>query len=352
MAATIDVLVVDDSPLMQRIITSLLESDPRIRVVATAADGLEAIELVRAVRPDVLTMDIEMPRMDGLTALRQIMIEMPTPTVVLSGVQEAAAAVQALEVGAVEFVAKPSGTVSVDLYKVRDELIAKVKLATLVNLERAALQMRTAITPISDLPAKLPPRPILVAVAASTGGPQALAKVCRQLPADLPASLLVVQHMPASFTASFAQRLDQHSPLHVQEAREGQAVRPRAAYLAPGGQHMVVRAERERTIVHLLDSAPVNSVRPSADVLMEAVAQVAGAFSVGVVLTGMGRDGARGLAHIKEAGGATLAQDRDSCVVFGMPKAAIDSGAVDQVLPLSEIPSALVEVLKEKSRHG
>ena len=349
MAVTIDVLVVDDSPLMRRIITSLLESDPRIRVVSTASDGYEAIEKVKTVRPDVVTMDIEMPRMDGLAALQRIMHYTPAPVIMLSGVKEAAAAVRALDLGAVEFVAKPSGTISVDLYKVRDELIAKVKLATLVKLGRGIESETGPLIPLagaSGRPEKS--RPWMLAIGASTGGPRALGKLLRRLPPDLPAAVLIVQHMPASFTASFAKRLDQRSPLHIEEAQDGRAVTPGSAYVAPGGIHMVVAGERTRPIIRPEDTPPVNSVRPSADVLMASVACLSGSRTIGVVLTGMGADGAEGLAQIKEKGGLTLAQDRESSTIFGMPKAAIERGVVDGILPLSKIPRAIVTATQKR----
>jgi two-component system chemotaxis response regulator CheB len=349
---TVDVLVVDDSPLMQRITTRLLETDPHIRVVATAADGYEAVEKVLDLHPDVVTMDIQMPRMNGLEALRQIARKMPTPTIMLSGVEDATAAVRALQLGAVEFVSKPSGTISIDLYKIRDELIAKVKMATLVNLDRMAAQMAL---PADPLPAPLCSGSTdghVVAIAASTGGVQALDRILRQLPANLPASFLVVQHMPAGFTASFAQRLGHYSLLPIEEAQDGSIVQLGAAYLAPGGRHMTIRRDGGQIVIHLQDTPHANSARPSADVLMESVVDVAGSHCVGIVLTGMGKDGTVGLARIKQAGGVTLAQDRESCAVFGMPKSAIEEGVVDQVVPLVQIPTALVELLGGTNCNG
>jgi len=351
MSVTIDVLVVDDSPLMRRIITSLLESDPCIRVISTASDGQEAVEKVRTVRPDVVTLDIEMPRMDGLQALQQIMQRTPTPVVMLSGVKEAAAAVRALELGAVEFVPKPSGNISVDLYKTGDELISKVKLATLVKLDRALESKTGPLAPLSPPLGRMRGRPWMLAVGASTGGPRALGYLLRRLPADLPAAVLIVQHMPANFTNSFAQRLNQRSPLHVAEAQDGQEIRVGSAYVAPGGIHMAVEKERGRPIIRLQDTEPVNSVRPSADVMMISVARLNGSCSMGVVLTGMGSDGAEGLAQIKAAGGLTLAQDKESSTIFGMPRAAIERGVVDGVLSLSKMPRAIVTAMQEAKCH-
>ncbi|MBU0511033.1 MAG: chemotaxis response regulator protein-glutamate methylesterase [Chloroflexi bacterium] len=346
MPVTIDILVVDDSPLMQRLITHLLESDPGLRVVATAADGYEAIQKVEALRPDVVTMDIEMPRMNGLDALQQIMQHTPTPVVMLSGVKDGDAAVRALELGAVEFVSKPSGTISIDVYKVRDELINKVKLATLVNLDRVMFDTGPVALPTTT---PFPPATgyrWVLAIGASTGGPKAVGSLLSRLPADLPASVLIVQHMPAGFTASFAQRLDQRSPLHVVEAKDGQEMMTGAAYVAPGGIHTVVVKERGRPRLHLQDTPPVNSVRPSADVMMASAARLNGFRCIGVLLTGMGSDGADGMTQIKAAGGITLAQDKESSTIFGMPKAAIARGVVDRVLPLSEMPRAIVEAIR------
>jgi two-component system chemotaxis response regulator CheB len=344
-AVTINVLVADDSPLMQRIITKLLESEPGIRVVATADDGRQAIECVGRLSPDVVVMDIDMPNLDGLTALRHIMLQRPTPVVMVSGVSDASAALRALELGAIDFVAKPSGPISIDLYEVRDELIAKVKSASLANpAPTKAEAIRAPLLPALQSPSG---HISLVAIAASTGGPQTLGEILRQLPPGLPAAILVVQHMPAGFTATFAERLDRNSSVSVREARDGETIRSGVAYIAPGGVHMVVVKDGRGPVLRMEETPPVNAVRPSADVLMSSVAHVAGRSSVGVVLTGMGRDGSDGLAQIKRAGGATIAQDEETSIIFGMPGSAIDQGVVDRVLPLFEIPAALVDAVRQ-----
>ncbi len=348
MTATLDVLVVDDSRLLQLIIVKLLECDPRIKVVGVASDGQQAIEKVHALRPDVVTMDIQMPKMDGLEALRRIMQQAPTPVVMLSGLTDASAAIQALQLGAIEFIAKPSGTVSLDLFQVRDELISKIKLATLVNLDRAMASINTPAPPLHLAPGTDRTHQSAIAFASSTGGPRALEKIFRQLPAGLPASVFVVQHMPVGFTASFAKRLDQHSPIHIEEAQDGQAVKPGEGYVAPAGRHMSVVEEKGQPIIRLLDTPPVNSVRPSADVLLASVAEVFGRHSIGGVLTGMGKDGRDGAARIKACGGFAFAQDRATSTIFGMPKAAIEQGVVDKVLPLTEIAYAIIQVLQDR----
>ncbi|MEA3351936.1 MAG: chemotaxis response regulator protein-glutamate methylesterase [Chloroflexota bacterium] len=354
MTATIDVLVVDDSPLMQRLITKLLESDTSIRVVSTAADGYEAIEKVKCIRPDVLTLDIEMPRLDGLDALQHIMKHTPTPIIILSGAMERDAAMQALEMGAVDFVAKPSGIISIDLYKIREKLIKKVKLATLVNPKCITGDTGPVIIPTPTL---IPPKNItlgnqwLIAIGASTGGPRALNKIISGLPPDLPASMLIVQHMPANFTKSFAQRLNNHSPLHVTEATHGQRITSGVVYIAPGGVHTAIAKKNHHLVINIQDTPPVNSVRPSADVLMNSIVKLQWPRLIGILLTGMGNDGADGLAKIKAAGGHTIAQDKDSSTIFGMPKAAIQRGVVDETLPLNQIPSAIIKLIQKSECH-
>lgn len=347
----VQVLVVDDSALMRKLISDLLESDPRIEVVDTARDGVEAIEKTCRLHPDVVTMDIQMPRMSGLDALSHIMGQCPTPVVVLTGLTDPNLAFEALERGAVDFVLKPSGTISVDIYKVRQELVEKVKLATLVNLRKVTAK----IAPASPIALRAPPGTPgkrAVAVGASTGGPKALDHLLSSLPVGLPAPVLVVQHMPPGFTRSFAERLNQRSPLLVKEAEEGDAVLPGRAYVAPGDHHMLIERQGGREIIRLDKSPRVKGLRPSADVTMRSVADVYGAGSIGVVLTGMGSDGAEGLKAIKERGGVTIAQDRATSIIYGMPRAAVESGCVDKVLPLDKIPGEIVRLLGERLRYN
>ena len=347
MSVRIQVLVVDDSALMRKLISDLLESDPRIEVMDTARDGHEAVEKVANLHPDVVTMDIEMPRMSGLDALARIMSQNPTPVVMLTGLTDPRMAIEALEKGAVDFVVKPSGTISVDVYKVRQELIEKVKLATLMNLRKITPQVKPSALP----PLKAPSRPSggrAVVVGASAGGPRTLGYLLGRLPARLPAPVLVVQHMPSGFTHSFAERLNQHSSLAVKEAEEGNVVRPGQAYIAPGDHHMLVEKQTSRKIIRLDQSPRVKGLRPSADVTMSSVAEAYGAGSIGVILTGMGSDGTDGFKAIKEQGGITIAQDKATSVIYGMPRAAVKSGRVDKVLPLDEIPGEIVRILAER----
>lgn len=352
--ATVDVLVVDDSPLMQRIIEKLLQSDPQVRVIGTAATGAEAIDSVMDLHPDVITLDVEMPVMNGLEALRIIMERHPTPVIMLSGLTEAGIVLQSLQLGAVDFIAKPSGTVSIDLYKIRDELLAKIKLATLVNLDTVIAtntQAQRFPNPFEASKLDAVPGICYVAIGASTGGPTAVTKILHALPPGLPIAVFIVQHMPQGFTAAFAERLHKISALRVREAQHNESVQIGTAYLAPSGVHMVLRHTTKGDVIQLLDTPPVNSVRPSIDVLMDSIVEVRGKDTLGILLTGMGRDGAEGMAMIKAAGGYTFAQDRMTSTVFGMPKAAIQRGVVDEVLALNDIPGALVKALLEKS-HG
>ena len=350
MSGQLHVLVVDDSALMRKLITDLLESDPGVKVVGTARDGVDALRQIAALRPDVVTLDVEMPRMSGLEALERIMRQMPLPVVMLSGLTQQEVTLTALELGAVDFVLKPSGTISVDLYKVRDELLNKVKVAVFADATKLA---RPALP---SPPSTLEPPPMaestlrrLVVVAASTGGPRALDVLVRGLPGGLPAVILAVQHMPKGFTSSLAKRLDARSALVVKEAKDRETIEPGQVYIAPAGHHLLLdpRPSRGHAQLCLDDSPPVMGLRPAADRLMESAAQVYSERCIGVILTGMGSDGTRGIQAIKQHGGQTIAQDQATSVIYGMPRSAVDSGFVDQVLPLNAIAPAVVRLVKQ-----
>lgn len=333
----INVLVVDDSAFMRKMISDMLNSDPDIRVVDTARDGQDAIEKVGKLRPDAITLDLEMPRLDGLAALAYIMNRHPTPVVLLSAVTKKGAeeTIKALEYGAVDFITKPSGNISLDIHVLRNEIIKKVKLATLAKVKKVKFAARRVVK------VKFAERRRAVVIGASTGGPQALVEVLRKLPGNIPACLLVVQHMPRGFTKSFAERLDSLSDLEVKEAEEGDSLRPGSALVAPGDYHMLV----EDSVVKLNQGDRLHGVRPAIDVTMKSAAEAFGADTVGVLLSGMGEDGALGMKAIREKGGVTIAQDEETSVIFGMPKAAIELGSVDKVVPISQISIEILRLL-------
>ncbi len=340
---------------MRKLITDLLESDPGVRVVGTASDGLEALHQIATLRPDVVTLDVQMPRLSGLEALERIMRETPVPVVMLSGLDQPQVTLTALELGAVDFVVKPSGPVSVDVYKVRDELLDKVKVAVFVNaakLFRLGAQRPAKAEPLPPLPqsALVNDQAVrrLVIIAASTGGPRTLDVLLRGLPGRLSAAILVVQHMPKGFTSSLARRLDAESELEVGEAQGGEMIKPGKVYIAPAGHHLVLEPSPsgDRGQLGLDDSPPLMGLCPAADVLMESAALAYGERCVGIVLTGMGSDGTRGIEAIKRQGGHTIAQDQATSVIYGMPRSAVESGFVDQVLPLEAIASAIVQLVE------
>lgn len=355
MSNLIRVLVVDDSAFMRKAICMMLESDPEIRVVDTARDGEEAIEKVRLYRPDIVTLDIEMPRMDGLTALRTIMEEMPLPVIMISALttEGAQATLDALELGAVDFIPKHLPFISLDIIKIKEDLLRKVKgIPKRKSLIRARLKARS-LPPGPVTLASMGPRQArfqVVAVGTSTGGPPALQAIIPRIPADFPIGILIVQHMPPTFTRSLAERLNSLSQIEVKEAEEGDQVGRGMALVAPGGKHMTVRLRRGTVRVCLSDWPADTLHKPSVDVMMLSVARVYGGAAVGVILTGMGQDGVQGLKEIKRRGGYIFAEDEESCVVFGMPKAAIDEGVVDKVVPLESIAQEIVYTVSQGPR--
>jgi len=353
----IRVLVVDDSAFMRKVLTELLQSDPLITVVATARDGQDGVQKVLELQPDVVTLDIEMPRLDGFGTLREIMARRPTPVVMVSSHtrEGAEATIRALALGAVDFVAKPSGSISLNMHVARDELVAKVKAAASATPRvRMAAPSAPAVSPKEKMRALAglrhqaaagdkPPRRLVV-IGCSTGGPGALHQIIPRLPADLPAGVLVVQHMPPGFTRSLAQRLDELSPIAVKEAQAGDRVRAGQVLVAPGGYHMTVDADGR---IGLDQGPPVHGVRPAVDVTFDSVLPVWKERLVGVILTGMGYDGAKGMARLKKAGGWTIVEDASTCVVYGMPRVVVEMGAAQEVLPVHSIAEAITRAVGE-----
>ena len=350
MGKEIKVMVVDDSAVVRKVMSATLERDPDIRVIGTAPDPLFAIDKMRRDWPDVITLDIEMPRMDGITFLGKLMAERPTPVVICSSLttKNAETTLQALAAGAVAIITKPGLGVGDFLKDSSDDLIAAVKSAARANMgavQRSA-QARApvrapGVTPAAPRLAMAQTTERLVAIGTSTGGTVALEQLLTALPRVAP-GIVIVQHMPEMFTAAFASRLDRLCDISVQEARNGQRVLPGLALIAPGGKHMQLARSGAQYVVEVKDGPPVNRHRPSVDVLFRSVAKYAGRNAMGVIMTGMGDDGARGLKEMHDAGAYTLAQDEASCVVYGMPKEAVKHGGVDRSLPLSALAGAIL----------
>jgi two-component system chemotaxis response regulator CheB len=331
---TIRVLVVDDSAVVRQVMSEILNRVPGIRVIAAASDPVFAMERMRQEWPDVITLDVEMPRMDGITFLKKVMAHRPTPVVICSSLTQKGAetTLQALSAGAVSIIAKPTIGLKDFLHESAAEVVAAVRAAACANLKALP-------PPNSQAMAQTTER--LIAVGTSTGGTQALETLLTALPPTAP-GMVIVQHMPERFTAAFAARLDGLCAIEVLEAKDGQRVIPGRALIAPGGKHMTVRRNGAQYVAEVRDGPLVNRHRPSVDVLFRSVARFAGKNAMGLIMTGMGDDGARGLKEMREAGAHTVAQDEASCVVYGMPKEAVKLGAVDRSLPLHSLAGAIL----------
>jgi two-component system chemotaxis response regulator CheB len=337
----IRVLVIDDSAFSRQTITRLLQTSPLIEVVGVARDGEDALRKTFELQPDLVTLDLEMPRMDGFTFLRLVMAKRPTPVLVISGNAGEQDVFKALALGAVDFVAKPTAHATPELETIREELIGKVHAIRELRIENLSDPIE-ATAPVSRLPrARDAAAAAVVAIGSSTGGPSALMKTLTAFSAPPRCSILVAQHMPQGFTAGFASRLDRLTQLDVAEAAGGEALTAGSVWIAPGGSHLEVEAHGGRFVTHVVASREGDRYTPSVDRLFETAAKHLGADLLAVVLTGMGSDGCRGAAAVKRFGGSVIAESEQTAVIFGMPKKVIESGFVDRVLPLHDIPEAI-----------
>jgi two-component system chemotaxis response regulator CheB len=348
----IKVLVVDDSAFMRKVLTDIISSEPHMEVIATAKNGKEALELIKLHKPDVVTLDIEMPVMDGLTALEIAMRESPVPIVMLSSLTQEGAdsTLKALELGAIDFITKPSSIFKVNTDEVKIQLIEKINIASRITLRPKRI-LTKGLTP--SVPAKKSNAYVghnslqkIIAIGTSTGGPKALQSVIPLLPKDLDAPVLVVQHMPPGFTKSLAERLDSMSDIRVKEAEHGDILKPGWCYIAPGDKHLRITKDLGQLKIALGSDATVSGHRPSCDAMFDSIAQLGISNVIAVIMTGMGADGAKGLLNIKQNKNFVIAQDEESCVVFGMPKSAIKLNAVDKVVSLDAITDEILRAME------
>ena len=342
----IRIFIIEDSILMQKVISDIFSRDPNFEIVGTAYGGKEALEKIPQLNPDVVTLDVNLPDMYGLTVLEEIMSKFPTRVVMLSAYTQKGTeiTIRALELGALDFIPKPSGEVSVDLYNFRKDIASKIKIIAGVDFKKYLSDFRGVSVTEKILDVNR-----LVVIAASTGGPKAIIEVMRKMPADINASFLIVQHMPKGFTRAFAERISWNSSIRTKEAEDGDMVFRGVGYVAPAGLHMVMESllddKNGKFRLRLDETSLVNYVRPSADVTMNSVADLFGNNTIAVVLTGMGKDGLEGARAIKERGGKVIAQDEESSVVYGMPGAVVDAGLADRVLSLRDIPEEIIRMV-------
>ena len=359
MAKKIRVLIVDDSALIRQFLSHLLSQDQNIEVVGVAHDPTGAWKKIEALRPDVITLDVVMPHMDGLTFLEKLMTTTPMRVLMVSSLTEQGCetALRALELGAVDIVTKPKVDIRFGMEELAEELIEKVKAAAVARVRGKAYVATPKIAPsvvrraLHAASAMINTTDTIVAIGSSTGGTEAVKEVLEMLPPNSP-PILIAQHMPERFTKTWADRMNSLCRISVKEAEDGDSVLPGHALIAPGNYHMTLVRSGARYLVRLNQDPPVNRHRPSVDVMFASVAKHAGGNSIGIILTGMGDDGAAGLLQMKQSGAYTIAQNESTCIVFGMPKEAIQAGAVDVVLPLGDIPNALLRQLREGGRRA
>ncbi|OHC30799.1 MAG: chemotaxis response regulator protein-glutamate methylesterase [Pseudomonadales bacterium RIFCSPLOWO2_12_59_9] len=351
----IKVLVIDDSALIRALLKEIIHADPELALIGVAPDAYVARDLIKQLNPDVLTLDVEMPRMDGLTFLEKLMHGHPMPVVMISSLTErgSEATFRALELGAVDFVAKPKLGIREGMQAYAEEICYKLKAASMARVSaRPAVAVRSLSGPTAEPSSIGAPRPIIgtekiIAIGASTGGTEAIKDVLLGMPADSP-GIVITQHMPPGFTRSFAERLNRLTHLTVSEAQGGERILPGHAFIAPGDKHLLVERSGANYVIRLSDAPAVRRHKPAVDPMFSSVAQCAGRNVIAALLTGMGKDGAQGMLEIRQAGGYTVAQDEATCVVYGMPREAVCIGAAEEVLPLSEIAAVLLQQARKR----
>lgn len=356
MSKKVSVLVVDDSAFSRQAIKGMLETDPDIDVVAIATDGMDAMSKAVKLKPDIITLDLEMPEMDGFSFLRWVMQQMPVPVIMVSSHADSKTVFKALELGAVDFVVKPSKRATVELMKIEKDLLAKVKGVRKMNMDvlgknlRLIEQRSKEASEASE--ARAPEAKIeLVAIGTSTGGPPALQLILQDLPQDFPSGIVISQHMPKGFTKPMSERLDEIVALRVKEAEEGEEIRKGAALVCPGGYHMALEKRGGKVRVALKEATLDDKYVPSVDIMMKSAADIYGSKMMGVVLTGMGSDGKNGMVEVHAKGGMTIAESEETAVVYGMPEEVVRAGAARRVLPLYNIPRELIRHVKGERRR-
>jgi two-component system chemotaxis response regulator CheB len=346
----IRVLVIDDSAFSRQTITRMLEGSPLVEVVGVARDGEEALRKTLELEPDLITLDLEMPRMDGFTFLRLVMSKLPTPIMVISGRAGEEEVFKALDLGAVDFIAKPTPHATPELASIQQELLRKVHAIRQLRIDKVRERIQSAPPVVEATPRMRSVVPPVVAIGSSTGGPSALMQTLGAFSEALPCAFLVAQHMPPGFTRGFAERLDRLTPFCVCEARGGEEPRPGHVLIAPGGSHLELESPAGRVVTRVSAGGPSDKYAPSVDRLFESAAKHFGRDVLALVLTGMGDDGRRGVAAVKQAGGTVVAESEETAVIFGMPQQAIRTGNVDLVLPLGEIPAVIQSGVAEATR--